>query len=543
VKHINYWLLTFGGLALILAGVFLVVDVQRAPALAQDDEAPAEARDYIGADECQSCHRDLSRSHADSYHGRALIEVGRNKDDILANFEVGEDVRTVQFPEEDAPRAFTVDDIAYVLGAGRYAQDYVYEIKRGVYRVFPAKWNVTTQAWDAFTPADSWEDTAYDFVTQCAGCHTSGLDVERGRWLDDGVMCESCHGPASEHEDVASDAGRRPNDEELVAIRASINPGTDPQTCGACHSRGAVVEGVTAFSTTYRPGDTLTDSYVPFAADDTMHWYATGHAGHQNMQYNEWLLSGHAQSLVALVDSEYAEDSCLVCHSADATVQARRAAAVEEGDREGEPPVAPTVADAQYGVSCSSCHYPHVENDLPNNMLADSDTLCLSCHTDAQPFDEFVHHPLRQMNEGLPVIEGIEPVENPHMSPEGPTCITCHEAVVPVGSGMRSSHTFDPIIPGELLTEEFQGDTCSGCHNDIATPDQLGLLIADIQENVQSRIETARAAVTETSPEWITQALDFVEGDGSFGIHNYAYADAVLDAVFEALGLAPVPGR
>jgi len=521
------------GVVLLVSG-FSLLGLGSSTLRAQD-----EPPDYIGASDCADCHRDVARRHDDSRHALTLQD---DQDAIVADFDAGAAVRMVQFPGEDAPRPFTVDDVALIVGSGRYVQRYLVELGDDDYRVLPAEWNVAANEWQSLTLADTWDDPAYDWDQSCAYCHTTGLNLERVRWEEDGVQCEACHGPGEEHADLASDAGRNPSEEELIEVRAAINPAIDPQTCGQCHAEGVGVDSH-PYPYGYLPGAELTEYFTLVAADDSTHWWSTGHAAHKNMQYNEWLLSGHAQSLVALVDSEYAEDSCLVCHSADATVQARRAAAVEEGDREGEPPVAPTVADAQYGVSCSSCHYPHVENDLPNNMLADSDTLCLSCHTDAQPFDEFVHHPLRQMNEGLPVIEGIEPVENPHMSPEGPTCITCHEAVVPVGSGMRSSHTFDPIIPGELLTEEFQGDTCSGCHNDIATPDQLGLLIADIQDNVQSRIETARAAVTETSPEWITQALDFVEGDGSFGIHNYAYADAVLDAVFEALGLAPVPGR
>jgi len=62
-------------------------------------------------------------------------------------------------------------------------------------------------------------------------------------------------------------------------------------------------------------------------------------------------------------------------------------------------------------------------------------------------------------------------------------------------------------------------------------------LIAAIQTSTQARLETARAAVTDSTPAWVTQALDFVEGDGSLGVHNYTYADALLDAVYEELGL------
>ena len=42
-----------------------------------------------------------------------------------------------------------------------------------------------------------------------------------------------------------------------------------------------------------------------------------------NMQYNEWVNSDHAQSLVNMLDDENADASCLTCHSADSTYIAR----------------------------------------------------------------------------------------------------------------------------------------------------------------------------------------------------------------------------
>jgi cytochrome c peroxidase len=83
-------------------------------------------------------------------------------------------------------------------------------------------------------------------------------------------------------------------------------------------------------------------------------------------------------------------------------------------------------------------------------------------------------------------------------------------------------------------------DTCSSCHAEQATPDAMRQLIEDIQANTQRRLDAARAAVTNTTPAWVTQSLDFVEGDGSLGIHNYEYTDTLLDAVDAELGLFPV---
>ena len=99
--------------------------------------------DYVGSNECASCHRGLARDHADSNHALALQEVGRKQEEILADFTQGEDVRQVQFPGEDAPRAFTADDIAYVVGAGQSTSSATCtKSSRNDYMVLPAEWNV-----------------------------------------------------------------------------------------------------------------------------------------------------------------------------------------------------------------------------------------------------------------------------------------------------------------------------------------------------------------------------------------------------------------
>lgn len=549
MKRLKIWLLTLGGCALLVGGLLLTLATYATPTLAQDDdEQPAAEVDFVGADECQSCHRDVSRAHSETFHARALIDVGRRKGDIMADFDTGEDVRMVQFPDEDAPRPFDEDDIEYVLGAGRYAQAYVYEGEDengdDIYRVLPAKWNVVTESWDAFTPAESWDDPAYNFLTQCAGCHTVGLEIERARWVDDGVMCESCHGPAEEHVDLAQDAGRRASEEELVAIRASINPALDPQICGACHSRGTSADGATAFSTTYRAGDTLADSYTVFGPEDTMHWYGTGHAWHQNMQYNEWLISGHPEALLAVQENDYQDGFCLNCHSQDGKYTNELIAEFESGEREGTPPEPLTVDTAKYGVTCISCHDPHGGAEgLDFNLVQEPYALCISCHSqEGIGSTDHIHYPSMEMYEGRPLIENVEAVPGAHFVEGGPDCLTCHMPTLSVQGGMeRASHTFKAIMPGDAINVEGLTDSCSECHSEVLTPELLQAFIDDTQAGLRARIETLRGAIDgmaeDQVPEWTVKALDFVEGDGSYGIHNYAYADALLDAVEVELGL------
>lgn len=516
--------------------------------VAQEDVDLSDA-DYIGAGECASCHRDLARTHDDSRHALTLQDASRDSDVILGDFSAGEDVRQVTFPEDDESRAFDADDIAFVIGTGRYVQRYLYEVDRRDYRVLPAEWDVINGQWRRLELADSWDDPAYDWETNCAYCHTTGLNVERGAWEDDGVQCEACHGPGSIHEELASDAGRRPDEEELAEIRAAINPALDPQVCGQCHSRGETADGL-PFPHGYLPGTDLEDVFTLTATDQTDHWWLTGHASQPNMQYNEWVNSTHASALDGLLSSERADTACLTCHSADYAHNLALAAAVESGDREGSAPEPVTLDSAEFGVTCISCHNPHAEVDPDEDTTEATYTLCATCHSNST-FTEStdvnrVHYPVREMFEGQDFVEGVSGVVGVHFAAEdGPRCATCHLPEVPVddtagsgGSALRLSHTFEPIL---AFNVEGLEDSCSGCHGQQAGPEAMGQLVESIQTSTQTRLDAALALVDDSTVEWVGNALNFVERDGSLGIHNYAYTAALLNAVETELGLSPEP--
>lgn len=535
MTRMKLWLLTVAGCALVVAGLLMI----STPVAAQDGPG-----DYIGAKECSSCHRPIVNALKESAHTLALQDVGRSKDAILADFSTGEDLRTVQFPGEDTARPFTPEDVAFVIGTGRYTQAYVYEVKRNEYQVLPARWNTATNRWEAYKLAETWPMPASDFSTNCAGCHTVGINPETGRWEDDGVQCEACHGPGETHAELAGDAGRNPDEEELTALRAAINNATDPQTCGQCHSRGVLAEGGVGFPIHYKPGsDLLGDgAYTLFDPEKTDFWYPTGQASHANMQYNEWFYSGHPDALTSLQgDSSGAvDDTCLTCHSQDYRFTNQQIAAVQAGDREGKAPDPLTAATAQYGVTCTTCHNPHTESGLPNLLIQDTYQSCVGCHSNTGISKGAVHHPVQEMYEGLTVVPEIPGVSGSHFADDnGPTCATCHIPSVPVGGASRASHSLNPVSPGAAQGIAGLDDACSECHGEQADAAGLQQLIDDIQAGVGERIEIARAAVQPTSPAWVTSALDFVEGDGSRGIHNYTYADTLLDAVEAELGIVP----
>lgn len=518
-RRLIYFLSVTTGCILLLIGFAANLS------FAQDDDP-----EYIGERECSDCHRDIASSQKTSAHVMALHEA--SEEGILADFAQGEDVRMVQFPDSDEARAFGIEDVAYVIGSGRYAQAFLYEIESDVYRVFPAEWNVAESSWQPLSLADSWDDPAYDWNTNCAGCHTTGYDTTSGEWVDEGVQCEACHGPGLVHVEAADDAGSRPSEEELQFIRDSIVLSPDAQICGQCHSRGT--DGDFAFSTTYLPGQSLLESFTLASMDDPVHWWNGSHAKQSNMQFNEWLNSAHSSALSDMQSSDYADDSCLACHSTDFVHTQDMIATYESGDREGIPPEALTAETAEFGVTCLACHPAHQTEDQ-SILIADSYTLCTDCHSNPQ--DE-IHHPVQEIFEGLPIVENVEPRASEHFAnEEGPDCIACHMLEVTIEpSGERVTHSLQPVIPGTI--EGLDVDSCTSCHDDLS-PDYLGEFVTQAQEKVSTRLENANAALVnvESPPDWVETALAAVEGDGSLGVHNVSYTNALLDAVEIELGL------
>ncbi|MBI5928227.1 MAG: hypothetical protein HY862_02880 [Chloroflexi bacterium] len=519
--------------SLIIIGLMLILTTLMMGQIHAQDGGDEE-KEYYGAKVCGECHSDIRHDQNETHHVLTLQKV--DEDTVFAAFDQGEDARMVQFPGSSTPRPVKLEDVAYIVGSGRYVQRFLYAVAEDEYQVLPVEWNVIDQTWQPFTLADTWPDSAYDWTQNCAKCHTTGLNIEKGTWENAGVQCEACHGPGSLHVDTVDDVGSRPTPEELQQIRDAIYVKPDAQVCGQCHSRGMDADGIHPYPTQYLPGDDLLASYTLVAGDDPVHWWATGHAMQSNMQFNEWSKSSHAQALANMKDSDNAAPECLRCHSADYSFTQRFIALTEDGDRDGDAPTLPTLETAQNGVTCSGCHNPHnIETDT---LLAVPDTYqtCINCHnTQDQPT---IHHPNQEMFEGTTMVENVEGIPSAHFTAEnGPECVTCHMASVSTDNGPRRNHTFQPILPGEAMNLEGLQDSCSGCHKDQADQTSMQQLIDDVQNSTKSRLEAARAAVTTDSPEWITTALDFVEGDGSLGIHNYSYTNAMLGAVEKELNI------
>ncbi len=559
-----------------------------------EGQPPNLGEDYIGSRRCASCHNTRDAELWDAWNTTIHAQTIRpaNEDTILGDLS-DSDSLTVTWPDGEE-RPITAADITYVIG-GNYTQQYISVLEgedgENSYLVLPVVWNIPQSdeqegVWSPFY-SDGWTDR--DWRVTCAGCHTTGLSGEmlspmadleffadkREGDVEIGIGCESCHGPGGNHRGVNP-----------------VMSTPDAQACGQCHGQGHDPSGEFPFPLDYQPGLPLDeDVFVLAGADDEAVWWPDGHTRASANQYSEWLNSRHATALTTLQESELAEDSCLRCHASppDPTDPTP-----EDEDW--------TLADAQYGVTCVTCHNLHPSESRPRPpfdtsggssgenaathpldsmrgerahawlrqvfpaigkqaqededivefpflLQADKYELCVGCHNSVTPdgetmlVGEALHHPVQEMYEGLTLVEGVEGIPSAHFSEEdGPRCVTCHmPRTAPIGEyGSAASHTLSPVFPG-TATDGLE-DSCTTCHSGVVTATDVQTVIDEVQNNIRARLDTARAAMRDDCAPWVQSALDFVEGDGSLGIHNYIYTDTLLDTAEVALGIQ-APGE
>lgn len=230
---------------------------------------------YKGSKVCLMCHKATNKPIAEAYpktsHALAFWQVGQEPEGqkVLGDFSKGP--------------GFSLDQVAYVLGAGSFEQAYLDK----QFQLLIPMWNVPSQSWISPQPS-------VDGATQCVACHVTGYDLSAKTWQEPGVGCESCHGPGSEHIASADKKGS-------IVRPQTLDPLREAMICGQCHSLGQDKSGPHPNPVAYRPGDDLAETFVD--AQPTEH---VPHAAPPWSQYSEWLQSKHASASPPV--------TCTKCH-------------------------------------------------------------------------------------------------------------------------------------------------------------------------------------------------------------------------------------
>ena len=189
--------------------------------------------EYVGAAACGDCHAQIFPRWKESPHAKMTRTANRSS--VVGDFgdgswPHGDDASPAARMYREGERyfmalrrpdtgVFVPFAIEYVVGY-QYRQTYLTREPGGVLRRLPLQWSTSRREFFPYwnfqerseaTLEDLWAqmgtlNSAWNLF--CARCHTTKLRIEdknaehsraATNWVDDGIACEACHGPGSQH--------------------------------------------------------------------------------------------------------------------------------------------------------------------------------------------------------------------------------------------------------------------------------------------------------------------------------------------------------
>ncbi|MFA7195484.1 MAG: ammonia-forming cytochrome c nitrite reductase subunit c552, partial [Candidatus Neomarinimicrobiota bacterium] len=332
---------------------------------------------YRGSRSCRKCHENFYALWEDSHHGLAMQDFNAAfARSSLSPCDSGIRVADANYRfimrgkrgyivRREDKRRFR---IRYVLG-GKYVYYFLTPFEKGKLQTLPLGYDVRSKTWFDITAsairmhpdvpdrALPWTDRRYTFNTACFSCHVSQLSTEydfardryRTRWLEAGINCETCHGPAELHNTVFKDAERRGYVPDSTYIRtitqdrgysaAQVNA-----VCSYCHAK------IISLTPEYVPGDEFFDHYdlITYENPD---YYPDGRDLGENYTYTSWLMSNCVKN---------SNMDCLHCHSSSGRY-------IQKDDP---------------NTSCLPCHEQRVSNASAHTFhrAISPGNICINCH-------------------------------------------------------------------------------------------------------------------------------------------------------------------
>ena len=371
----------------VLAAVAACSDSSEAPPAAEV-AVPVAAGDatFVGSTACAECHEAEYTDWQGSHHQLAMQDA--TPETILADFDdasveyFGATSRMFRDGERYVMQTDNKDgeleefEVSHVFGITPL-QQYLTEFPDGRKQILPFAWDARAeteggQRWYHMYPDEEilhddvlhWTARYFNWNYMCAECHSTDLQVNYDlesntfdtTWSEISVGCEACHGPGSSHIaqagtafddmhgfpvdlDDHNGAAWLMNLETGISERSTpITSHQQPESCGRCHSRRAVI------ADPYEYGKPLLDTHRLSLLEDHL-YHADGRILEEVYVYGSFVQSKMYAAGV----------TCTDCHD----------------PHSGQLVTGPNPNDV-----CSQCHLPTkfaTTDHAPNND-------CVSCH-------------------------------------------------------------------------------------------------------------------------------------------------------------------
>ena len=198
---------------------------------------PAQ-HEYAGSEACMHCHVEAFQTWKASSHATTVRPAEFADEELLETFIECSGMWFTHVLGDRHHVRFLVEDEEVAWGEGRVL-------------ALPCGWDVHEKTVTSHHP-DSWRDKPWE--SYCAGCHVTGFRAEDHGFLEYGVGCEECHGPAQEHANTAVPWG--------VLSFTDSSAEQEVTVCASCHLQGGESKSTgLKLAPAYRAGGELFDDY------------------------------------------------------------------------------------------------------------------------------------------------------------------------------------------------------------------------------------------------------------------------------------------
>ena len=333
--------------------------------------AAATAR-YVGRGSCADCHATQVDLWHGSHHDRAMelpseaSVVGDFNDSSFTRFGV-----TTRFFRRDEKYFVNAEgpdgelhdyEVKYTFGV-EPLQQYMVEFPDGRVQVLRVSWDTVKGEWFYVTPPDvlderiepgdplHWTGIGQNWNTMCAECHSTNLqknyhlatNTYETTFSEIDVSCETCHGPASLHVELAEKRSLfwdRRHGYGLAELKQAKST-EQVETCAPCHSRRSQIHP------NFHAGDKFLDHFDPSLLHEGL-YHADGQILDEVYVYGSFLQSKMYHEGVRCTD-------CHDPHSLDLKFTGNRL--------------------------CAQCHVPGKYDSPTHHHHTDSEgTQCVNCH-------------------------------------------------------------------------------------------------------------------------------------------------------------------
>src|SRR5689334_11073652 len=158
---------------------------------------------FVGSQACRECHAEIAEAYSRTPMARSsgAVESVPEAEFTASGQRYRISGNRLWFDQGSAP-------FDYFIGSNSKGRTYLFQ-REGYLFELPVTWYVHPGSWDASPGYDQYREVHLDRAVElsCLSCHASRVRYVQGTqnrygdppFADNGVACERCHGPGSEH--------------------------------------------------------------------------------------------------------------------------------------------------------------------------------------------------------------------------------------------------------------------------------------------------------------------------------------------------------